>query len=150
MKLFKHEVRRIIVSFRSLKTLLHFGVLHKFALFFVVILQLPFLQKFTRTHFGPIPYFCGNLASHHLPEFIFIGSSLSFLKMEADEQLLHEIIALSSNEERERKMFMQDLNKFMLESGKPLSKIPIMGYKELDLFQLFKEVSSFGGFNEVL
>jgi hypothetical protein len=33
--------------------------------------------------------------------------------------------------------------------GKPLSKIPIMGYKELDLYQLFKEVVAFGGFNEV-
>lgn len=55
----------------------------------------------------------------------------------------------SSNEERERKLFMQDLNKFMSETGKPLSKIPIMGYKELDLFQLFKEVMLCGGFNEV-
>jgi len=45
---------------------------------------------------------------------------------------------------------MQDLNRFMGEVGKPLSKIPIMGYKELDLFQLFKEVSAYGGFNEVV
>jgi len=54
------------------------------------------------------------------------------------------------SEERERKIFMQDLNRFMGEVGKPLSKIPIMGYKELDLFQLFKEVSAYGGFNEVV
>jgi hypothetical protein len=55
-----------------------------------------------------------------------------------------------SNEERERKAFMGDLHRFMIEVGKPLSKIPIMGYKELDLFQLFKEVSAYGGFNEVV
>lgn len=55
----------------------------------------------------------------------------------------------SPNEELERKIFMQELNKFMSENGKPLSKIPIMGYKELDLFQLFREVTNFGGFNEV-
>jgi len=56
----------------------------------------------------------------------------------------------SPNEELERKIFMQELNKFMSENGKPLSKIPIMGYKELDLFQLFREVTNFGGFNEVV
>jgi len=56
----------------------------------------------------------------------------------------------SLNEDRERKLFMQDLNRFMGEVGKPLSKIPIMGYKELDLFQLFKEVAAYGGFNEVV
>lgn len=53
-------------------------------------------------------------------------------------------------EEQERRGFMGDLHKFMAEMGKPLSKIPIMGYKELDLFQLFKEVISYGGFNEVV
>jgi len=55
-----------------------------------------------------------------------------------------------SNEVEERKVFMQDLNKFMMDSNKPLSKLPIMGYKELDLFQLFREVVSHGGFNEVV
>jgi len=61
-----------------------------------------------------------------------------------------DIVSLSSNEERERKLFMGDINKFMAEIGKPLSKIPIMGYKELDLFQLFKEVTAYGGFIEVV
>jgi len=45
---------------------------------------------------------------------------------------------------------MGDINKFMGEIGKPLSKIPIMGYKELDLYQLFKEVTAYGGFTEVV
>lgn len=58
--------------------------------------------------------------------------------------------AMSSSEERDREIFMQDVNRFMGEIGKPLSKIPIMGYKELDLYQLFKEVVARGGFNEVV
>jgi hypothetical protein len=67
-----------------------------------------------------------------------------------EQQAMENIVSLSSSEERERKLFMQDLSKFMVEIGKPLSKIPIMGYKELDLFQLFKEVAAYGGFNEVV
>jgi len=69
-----------------------------------------------------------------------------------EEQAMMEdiIVSLGSNEERERRQFNQDVNNFMAEIGKPLSKIPIMGYKELDLYQLFKEVMSYGGFNEVV
>jgi len=67
-----------------------------------------------------------------------------------EKQATEDIVSLSSNEERERKLFMGDINKFMAEIGKPLSKIPIMGYKELDLFQLFKEVTAYGGFIEVV
>jgi hypothetical protein len=77
-----------------------------------------------------------------------------------EEKATQEIVSLgfdssnssvqSANEAEERKGFMQDLNKFMIESNKPLSKLPIMGYKELDLFQLYKEVVSYGGFNEVV
>jgi len=76
-----------------------------------------------------------------------------------EEKATQEIVSLgmdalsvtqSANEAEERKAFMQDLNKFMIESNKPLSKLPIMGYKELDLFQLFKEVIAYGGFNEVV
>lgn len=53
-------------------------------------------------------------------------------------------------EEFDRKQFTQEIHKFMSEIGKPLSKIPIMGYKELDLFQLYREVVAHGGFNEVV
>jgi len=70
--------------------------------------------------------------------------------MAPDKEVKEDIVSLSSNEERERKLFMGDINKFMAEIGKPLSKIPIMGYKELDLFQLFKEVTAYGGFIEVV
>eukprot|EP01114_Cavostelium_apophysatum_P023537 TRINITY_DN88_c0_g1_i1.p2 TRINITY_DN88_c0_g1~~TRINITY_DN88_c0_g1_i1.p2 ORF type:complete len:428 (-),score=122.24 TRINITY_DN88_c0_g1_i1:257-1540(-) len=54
------------------------------------------------------------------------------------------------SEESDRKQFTQEIHKFMSEIGKPLSKIPIMGYKELDLYQLYKEVIAHGGFNEVV
>jgi hypothetical protein len=67
-----------------------------------------------------------------------------------EQQATENLTSLSAGEERERKQFMNDINKFMIEIGKPLSKIPIMGYKELDLFQLFKEVCTYGGFNEVV
>jgi len=79
---------------------------------------------------------------------------------------MDDIVSLSSNininavtsapsspslgEDRDRKLFTQEIHKFMSENGKPLSKIPIMGYKELDLYQLFKEVVANGGFNEVV
>jgi len=55
-----------------------------------------------------------------------------------------------SGEEQERRVFLVDLNRYMAEVGKPLTKIPIMGYKELDLWQLYKEVTNCGGFNEVV
>jgi hypothetical protein len=67
-----------------------------------------------------------------------------------ERQATEDIVSLSSTEERDRKLFMGDINKFMAEIGKPLSKIPIMGYKELDLYQLFKEVTAYGGFIEVV
>jgi hypothetical protein len=69
---------------------------------------------------------------------------------EPDSEHQERNLHLLPNEERDRKLFIQELNKFMVDIGKPLSKIPIMGYKELDLFQLFKEVNAFGGFNEVV
>jgi hypothetical protein len=82
----------------------------------------------------------------HLQE---LSASMSHdLEME-ERQATEDIVSLSSAEERERKIFMGDINKFMAEIGKPLSKIPIMGYKELDLYQLFKEVTAYGGFTEV-
>jgi len=66
-------------------------------------------------------------------------------------QSMEDVTSLSSaNEERDRKQFTQEIHKFMAEVGKPLSKIPIMGYKELDLYQLYKEVTAHGGFNEVV
>jgi len=66
-----------------------------------------------------------------------------------EDQALGDIVSLT-NEDRDRKQFAQEIHKFMSEIGKPLSKIPIMGYKELDLYQLYREVTAHGGFNEVV
>jgi len=67
-----------------------------------------------------------------------------------DQKITEDVASLSSTEEFERRRFNQDVHRFMTEIGKPLTKIPIMGYKELDLYQLFKEVISYGGFHEVV
>jgi len=68
-----------------------------------------------------------------------------------DEQVMEDVnVTINLSEEKDRKNFTQEIHKFMAEIGKPLSKIPIMGYKELDLFQLYKEVTAHGGFNEVV
>jgi len=46
-----------------------------------------------------------------------------------EQQAMEDIVSLGSSEERERRQFNQDVHNFMAEIGKPLSKIPIMGYK---------------------
>jgi len=89
-----------------------------------------------------------------------LGENLSNHLSIEEQQATEDIVSLSSpptspssigfSEERERRIFLGELNKFMMDLGKPFNKIPIMGYKELDLFQLFKEVISYGGFNEVV
>jgi len=50
----------------------------------------------------------------------------------------------------DKKEFLEDLVEYMSSIGKPIGKSPVMGYKELDLHQLFCEVMSFGGFHEVV
>eukprot|EP01114_Cavostelium_apophysatum_P015902 TRINITY_DN4429_c0_g1_i2.p2 TRINITY_DN4429_c0_g1~~TRINITY_DN4429_c0_g1_i2.p2 ORF type:complete len:403 (+),score=82.53 TRINITY_DN4429_c0_g1_i2:1402-2610(+) len=50
----------------------------------------------------------------------------------------------------DRSKFLEDLETFMTQLGKPIGKSPVMGYKELDLHQLFREVVGRGGFNEVV
>lgn len=45
--------------------------------------------------------------------------------------------------------FTEDLELFMTRIGRPIGKSPVMGYKELDLHQLFCEVMAHGGFSEV-
>jgi len=50
----------------------------------------------------------------------------------------------------EKKEFLEDLIDYMISIGKPIGKSPVMGYKELDLHQLFCEVMAYGGFHEVV
>jgi hypothetical protein len=75
---------------------------------------------------------------------------MAITAIESQYQRPSEDIVSLSPEDQERKAFMGEINKFMAEIGKPLNKIPIMGYKELDLYQLYKEVVAAGGFLEVV
>lgn len=57
--------------------------------------------------------------------------------------------ATPTGDEKERKVFMEDLTIFLQSIGKPLLKTPAMGYKDLDLYQFYKEVQVFGGYHRV-
>jgi len=49
----------------------------------------------------------------------------------------------------EKKRFMDELNAVMNELGKSITKMPVMGYRELDLFSFYKEVQAHGGYSQV-
>jgi len=57
---------------------------------------------------------------------------------------------LNDIKQMDKKDFLEDLVEYMSSIGKPIGKSPVMGYKELDLHQLFCEVIAFGGFHEVV
>lgn len=50
----------------------------------------------------------------------------------------------------ERKIWTAHYTTFMTSRNKSISKIPVMGYKELDLYSLYKEVLCYGGFQKVV
>lgn len=54
------------------------------------------------------------------------------------------------DENTRRKEFCQNWSEFMRQKKLPIAKIPIMGYKELDLFRFFEEVIAFGGYYKVI
>jgi len=49
----------------------------------------------------------------------------------------------------ERKIWLAHYTAYMTSRNKSISKIPVMGYKELDLYSLYKEVLCYGGFQKV-
>jgi len=51
---------------------------------------------------------------------------------------------------KQSELFLTDLYNFALQNNQKLNKCPIMGYKELDLYQLYNEVIALGGFNQVV
>jgi len=55
----------------------------------------------------------------------------------------------TTENEIERKNFMDELTTVMQEMGKSITKMPIMGYRELDLYTFYKEVQSYGGYTQV-
>ncbi|MEE6507426.1 hypothetical protein FKM82_022506 [Ascaphus truei] len=49
----------------------------------------------------------------------------------------------------ERENFLQQLYKFMEDRGTPINKRPVLGYRNLNLFKLFRLVHKLGGFNDI-
>ncbi|KAK5853772.1 hypothetical protein PBY51_014900 [Eleginops maclovinus] len=49
----------------------------------------------------------------------------------------------------ERENFLQQLYKFMEDRGTPINKRPVLGYKNLNLFKLYRLVHKLGGFNNI-
>ncbi len=49
----------------------------------------------------------------------------------------------------EKEEFLNDLYQFMHNRGQPITKIPSLGYQELDLYLLYKLVLARGGMDEV-
>ncbi|XP_072265306.1 AT-rich interactive domain-containing protein 4B isoform X2 [Pyxicephalus adspersus] len=45
--------------------------------------------------------------------------------------------------------FLQQLYKFMKDRGTPINKNPVLGYRNLNLFKLFRLVHALGGFNNI-
>uniref|UniRef100_H3CA73 AT-rich interactive domain 4A n=1 Tax=Tetraodon nigroviridis TaxID=99883 RepID=H3CA73_TETNG len=49
----------------------------------------------------------------------------------------------------ERDQFLQQLYKFMEDRGTPINKPPVLGYKDLNLFKLFRLVCHYGGCRKI-
>uniref|UniRef100_A0AAZ3RC79 ARID domain-containing protein n=1 Tax=Oncorhynchus tshawytscha TaxID=74940 RepID=A0AAZ3RC79_ONCTS len=49
----------------------------------------------------------------------------------------------------ERENFLQQLYKFMEDRGTPINKKPVLGYRNLDLFKLYRLVQKRGGFHDI-
>ncbi|KAM4693261.1 AT-rich interactive domain-containing protein 4B isoform 2-T2 [Discoglossus pictus] len=49
----------------------------------------------------------------------------------------------------ESENFLQQLYKFMEDRGTPINKRPVLGYRNLNLFKLFRLVHKLGGFNNI-
>ncbi|KAL2083314.1 hypothetical protein ACEWY4_021087 [Coilia grayii] len=49
----------------------------------------------------------------------------------------------------ERESFLQQLYKFMEDRGTPINKRPVLGYRNLNLFKLYRLVHKLGGFDDI-
>ncbi|KAG8444511.1 hypothetical protein GDO86_009612 [Hymenochirus boettgeri] len=74
---------------------------------------------------------------------------------EEDEESKEDQEDSSSEEEEiepfpgENEHFLQQLYKFMEDRGTPINKRPVLGYRNLNLFKLFRLVHKLGGFNNI-
>ncbi|KAI8484158.1 histone H3-K9 trimethylation [Branchiostoma belcheri] len=55
----------------------------------------------------------------------------------------------SDEDSEEKEKFLEDLYRFMEEKGTPITKPPVLGYRDLNLFKLYELVQGQGGFDEV-
>ncbi|KAL4641360.1 AT-rich interactive domain-containing protein 4B-like isoform X1 [Arapaima gigas] len=75
---------------------------------------------------------------------------------EGDEEEEQEEDTSSEEEEEEvepfpeeRENFLQQLYKFMEDRGTPINKRPVLGYRNLNLFKLYRLVHKLGGFDSI-
>ncbi|KAM9412345.1 AT-rich interactive domain-containing protein 4B-like [Salvelinus alpinus] len=71
-----------------------------------------------------------------------------------DEEEQEEDTSAEEEEEvepfpEERENFLQQLYKFMEDRGTPINKKPVLGYRNLDLFKLYRLVQKLGGFHDI-
>ncbi|NXK81300.1 ARI4A protein, partial [Amazona guildingii] len=65
------------------------------------------------------------------------------------EEKTEEIVPEEELDPEERDNFLQQLYKFMEDRGTPINKPPVLGYKDLNLFQLFRLVYQQGGCDNI-
>ncbi|XP_037322240.2 AT-rich interactive domain-containing protein 4B isoform X3 [Pungitius pungitius] len=82
-------------------------------------------------------------------------SSSSEDEDEEDEEAQEEDASGEDEEEEvepfpeERENFLQQLYKFMEDRGTPINKRPVLGYRNLNLFKLYRLVHKLGGFDKI-
>ncbi|KAM8859305.1 AT-rich interactive domain-containing protein 4B isoform 2-T2 [Spinachia spinachia] len=82
-------------------------------------------------------------------------SSSSEDEDEEDEEAQEEDTSGEDEEEEvepfpeERENFLQQLYKFMEDRGTPINKRPVLGYRNLNLFKLYRLVHKLGGFDKI-
>jgi hypothetical protein len=50
----------------------------------------------------------------------------------------------------DRVKWEQDFQQFLKQQGRTLTKIPLMGYREIDFYTLYREVICWGGYDKVI
>ncbi|XP_043929512.1 AT-rich interactive domain-containing protein 4A [Protopterus annectens] len=71
------------------------------------------------------------------------------LSADEDEEDKEEEVPEEEQDPEERDNFLQQLYKFMEDRGTSINKPPVLGYKDLDLFKLFRLVHQHGGFDNI-
>ncbi|XP_069494193.1 AT-rich interactive domain-containing protein 4A [Ambystoma mexicanum] len=75
------------------------------------------------------------------------GSDEEKHKVEEEEKV--ETVPEEEPDPEERDNFLQQLYKFMEDRGTPINKPPVLGYKDLNLFKLFRLVYKHGGSDSI-